>query len=221
MKLLPFALAAILLWSSPLASAPAAEAPSSWTNEWKRTDFSRASVDFDEIRSGGPSKDGIPAIDHPKYGAPGEVDNIGDQEPVITVTLNGEIRAYPVRILIWHEIANDVLGGVPVSITYCPLCNSAIVFDRNINDLVLTFGTSGMLRNSDFIMWDRQTETWWQQLTGEGIIGQLAGHKLTFIPAQIISWEDFKAANPKGQGYPGIRVWAVATVKIPTPDTTG
>ena len=104
-------------------------------------------------------------------------------EPVISFELNGDARAYPLQILMWHEIVNDTVGGTPVSVTFCPLCNSAIVFDRNFNDLVLTFGTSGMLRNSDLIMWDRQTETWWQQLTGEGIIGQLAGHKLTFIPA--------------------------------------
>lgn len=120
-------------------------------------------------------------------------------EPVISFELNGDARAYPLQILMWHEIVNDTVGGTPVSVTFCPLCNSAIVFDRNFNDLVLTFGTSGMLRNSDLIMWDRQTETWWQQLTGEGIIGQLAGHKLTFIPAQIISWQDFKSANPAGQ----------------------
>jgi hypothetical protein len=207
MKLLPFALAAILLWSSPLASAPAAEAPSSWTNEWKRTDFSRASVDFDEIRSGGPSKDGIPAIDHPKYGAPGEVDNIGDQEPVITVTLNGEIRAYPVRILIWHEITNDTLGGVPIAVTFCPLCNSALVFDRRVDGRVLDFGTTGKLRYSDLVMYDRQTESWWQQFTGEAIIGEMMGTLLTALPVRIESFERYKARAAEHKG---------ATVLVPT-----
>jgi len=191
------------------------------TGGWE-TDFSFHTVPFDSILSGGPPRDGIPPIDNPTFVEIKDADEwLETLEPVVSFELNGDARAYPLQILMWHEIVNDTVGGAPVSVTFCPLCNSAIVFDRNINDLVLTFGTSGMLRNSDLIMWDRQTETWWQQLTGEGIIGQLAGHKLTFIPAQIISWEDFKAANPKGQGYPGIRVWAVATVKIPTPDTTG
>jgi hypothetical protein len=191
------------------------------TGGWE-TDFSFHTVPFDSILSGGPPRDGIPPIDNPTFVEIKDADEwLETLEPVVSFELNGDARAYPLQILMWHEIVNDTVGGAPVSVTFCPLCNSAIVFDRNINDLVLTFGTSGMLRKSDLIMWDRQTETWWQQLTGEGIIGQLAGHKLTFIPAQIISWEDFKAANPKGQGYPGIRVWAVATVKIPTPDTTG
>ena len=191
------------------------------TGGWE-TDFSFHTVPFDSILSGGPPRDGIPPIDNPTFVEIKDADEwLETLEPVVSFELNGDARAYPLQILMWHEIVNCTVGGAPVSVTFCPLCNSAIVFDRNFNDLVLTFGTSGMLRNSDLIMWDRQTETWWQQLTGEGIIGQLAGHKLTFIPAQIISWEDFKAANPKGQGYPGIRVWAVATVKIPTLDTTG
>ena len=99
----------------------------------------------------------------------------------------GDVRAYPLQIMMWHEIVNDTVDGIPVAVTFCPLCNSAIVFDRRLNDQLHTFGTSGMLRNSDLIMWDGQTETWWQQLTGEGIIGQLAGNQLAFIPAQIIS----------------------------------
>ncbi len=136
MKFLPFVLAAIFLWVSPFASAPAAEPPSSWTHEWKKTDFSRSSIEFDEIMSGGPPKDGIPAIDQPTHRAPSEINNIGEQEPVITVTLNGETRAYPVRILIWHEIANDTLGGVPITVTFCPLCNSALVFDRRVDGQV-------------------------------------------------------------------------------------
>ena len=93
---------------------------------------------------------------------------------------------------------NDKVGGVPVAVTFCPLCNAAIVFDRRLDGVVYDFGTSGKLRNSDLIMWDRQTESWWQQFTGEAIVGELTGKKLTFIPASIISWEDFKVANPEG-----------------------
>ena len=207
MKFLPIVLAAVFIWVSPLANALAAEPPSSWTYEWKRTDFSRSSVDFDEIRTGGVSKDVITAIDQPKYRAPGEVENIGDQEPVITVTLNGEIRAYPVRILIWHEIANDTLGGVPIAVTFCPLCNSALVFDRRVDGRVLDFGTTGKLRNSDLVMCDRQTESWWQQFTGEAIIGQMTGTLLTALPSRVESFERFLARTA---GHEGV------TVLVPT-----
>lgn len=124
---------------------------------------------------------------------------IGDKERVISLEINGVTRAYPLQILTWHEIVNDELGGVPVAVTFCPLCNSAIAFDRRLDGVVYDFGTSGSLRYSDLIMWDRQTESWWQQLTGEAIIGELAGRRLNFLPAPIISWADFKAANPGSQ----------------------
>jgi hypothetical protein len=99
----------------------------------------------------------------------------------------------------WHEVANDVIGGKPVLVTFCPLCNSAIVFERTLDGVVLDFGVSGNLRNSDLIMWDRQTESWWQQLIGEGIIGELAGRQLTFLAAPIVSWADFRAEHPDGK----------------------
>ena len=207
MKLLPFVLAAIIIWLLPLASAFATEPPSSWTREWNKTDFSRSSIEFDEIRSGGPPKDGIPAIDRPEYRAPGEINNIGEQEPVITVTLNGETRAYPVRILIWHEIANDTLGGVPITITFCPLCNSALVFGRRIDGQTFDFGTTGKLRNSGLVMYDRQTESWWQQFTGEAIVGKMTGTLLTALPSRVESFERFKARSAENAG---------ATVLVPT-----
>jgi hypothetical protein len=206
MKFLPFVLAAIFLWVLPFASAPAAEPPSSWTHEWKKTDFSRSSIEFDEIMSGGPPKDGIPAIDQPTHRAPSEINNIGEQEPVITVTLNGETRAYPVRILIWHEIANDTLGGVPITVTFCPLCNSALVFDRRVDGQVFDFGTTGKLRNSDLVMYDRQTESWWQQFTGEAIVGKMTGALLTALPSRVESFERFRARTADDEG---------ATVLVP------
>ena len=167
------------------------------TRGWE-TDFSRHSVPYSEILSGGPPRDGIPPLDDPKFTTFQDANEwLGDQEPVIAFELNGDARAYPLQILIWHEIVNDVVGGMPVAVTFCPLCNSAIVFDRRLDGVVYDFGTSGKLRNSDLIMWDRQTESWWQQFTGEAIVGELTGKKLTFIPASIISWEDFKAANPE------------------------
>ncbi len=169
------------------------------TRGWK-TDFSRHTVPFTEILSGGPPRDGIPPIDEPKFIDFREADGyLGRLEPVISFELNGDVRAYPLSILTWHEIVNDVVGGVPVAVTFCPLCNSAIVFDRRLDGVVHRFGTSGNLRHSDLIMWDRATESWWQQLTGEAIVGQLAGKKLTFLPGPIISWKDFKDANPGGK----------------------
>jgi len=169
------------------------------TRGWK-TDFSRHTVPFTEILSGGPPRDGIPPIDQPKFIDFAEADRYLERlEPVISFELNGDVRAYPLQILTWHEIVNDVVGGVPVAVTFCPLCNSAIVFDRRLDGVVHRFGTSGNLRHSDLIMWDRETESWWQQLTGQAIVGQLAGKKLTFLPAPIISWEDFKDANPGGK----------------------
>ena len=154
-------------------------------------------VSFGEILSGGVPRDGIPPLDNPTFTSVEDANNwLEDLEPVISLEVNGEAKAYPLQILIWHEIVNDEIGGIPVSATFCPLCNSAIVFDRRLDGVVHDFGVSGKLRNSDLIMWDRQTETWWQQLTGDGIVGELAGKKLTFIPATIISWADFKAAHP-------------------------
>ena len=165
---------------------------------WK-TDFSRHTVPYSEILSGGPPRDGIPPVDDPKFITPEDASAwLGDQEPVIAFELNGDSRAYPLQILTLHEIVNDVVGGVPVAATFCPLCNAAIVFDRRLDGVVYDFGTSGNLRRSDLIMWDRQTESWWQQFTGEGIVGELAGKKLTILPASIISFSDFRAANPQG-----------------------
>ncbi|PKB62167.1 MAG: hypothetical protein BZY79_00015 [SAR202 cluster bacterium Casp-Chloro-G4] len=167
--------------------------------QWK-TDFSRHTVSYDEIMSGGPPRDGIPPIDNPMYASVANPpENMGANEPVIALEINGDARAYPLAILIWHEIVNDEVGGVPVSVTYCPLCNTAITFDRRVGEQVLDFGTSGMLRKSDLVMWDRQTESWWQQITGEAIVGELTGTKLTFIPAPLTSWKEFTEAYPDGQ----------------------
>ena len=169
------------------------------TGNWK-TDFSRYTVDYGEIFSGGVGRDGIPPIDNPSFVTVQEADGwLGDKEPVVLVEVNGEAKAYPIQILTWHEIVNDEIGGVPVSVTFCPLCNSAIAFDRRFEGAVLDFGVSGNLRNSDLIMYDRQTQSWWQQLTGEGIVGTLAGRELTILPASIIAWSDFKEANPDSQ----------------------
>lgn len=167
---------------------------------WPNTDFSKSSVDiFAEIKSGGPGKDGIPAINAPQFIAVRHETRLKPDEPVLTVELNGIKRAYPIRYLIWHEIVNDSFGALPVTVTYCPLCNSGLVFDGRLNGRELSFGVTGNLRNSDMVMYDHQTESWWQQFTGEGIVGDLTGAKLTQIPAWVESWQSFRDRNPDGQ----------------------
>ena len=163
------------------------------------TDFSRHTVPYSDIMSGGVPRDGIPPIYDPKYVTIEDSDTwIEDQEPVVALEVDGNARAYPLQILTWHEIANDIVGDIPVAVTFCPLCNSAIAFDRRLDGVVHTFGVSGNLRNSDLIMWDHETQTWWQQLTGEAIIGSLAGKRLSILPAPIVSYADFKQAHPEG-----------------------
>ena len=169
-----------------------------YTPVWE-TDFRFHTVPYDEIISGGVGRDGIPPIDDPTFVSVAEADEwLADAEPVIALELNGEAKAYPLQILTWHEIVNDEIAGVPVAATYCPLCNSAIVFDRTLDGTVYDFGVSGYLRNSDLVMWDRQTQSWWQQLTGEAIAGELAGAQLRFVPAQLVSWSAFAGQYPDG-----------------------
>ena len=167
---------------------------------WPDTDFCQHSVDYSEIFSGGPPPDGIPAIDEPKFESVEAADSWLEAEwPVMIFEKNGDVRAYPLTILIYHEIVNDVVGGEPVSLTFCPLCNATIAFDRTLPDgTVLDFGTTGNLRNSDLVMYDRQTQSWWQQFTGEAIVGELTGTQLEFLPSQIIAWNEFKENHPDG-----------------------
>jgi Protein of unknown function (DUF3179) len=149
-------------------------------------------------------RDVIKPIDGPGFWDHGQSKSVYfAHEPVISVVINGEARAYPLSILMFHEIVNDTVAGVPISATYCPLCNAAIVFDRRLSfggkDYLLDFGTTGMLRNSDLVMWDRQTETWWQQFTGEGLVGQLNGALLEIVPSMLISYETFFKSYPGGR----------------------
>jgi Protein of unknown function (DUF3179) len=179
--------------------------PTSWRLEWPCTDFSKHSVPFAGIKSGGPAKDGIPAIDAPRFErladgkATGSSATLGDTEPVIALSIGEDARAYPLRVLIWHEIANDAVGGTPVVVTYCPLCNAALVFERAVDGRVLDFGTTGKLRNSDLVMYDRQTESWWQQFTGEAIVGAMTGHRLRLIPSRLESFDRFRQRFPQGK----------------------
>lgn len=168
--------------------------------EFPKTDFDNRSIEFDDILSGGPPKDGIPSIDSPQFSSAEEASEwLGNQEPVVAYVDGGDARAYPLQILIYHEIVNDTVNDKPVTVTFCPLCNASIVFDRTIESQVLDFGTTGRLRNSDLIMYDRQSESWWQQFTGKGIIGKYNEVRLEKLPSLIVSFETFTDAYPDGK----------------------
>ncbi len=163
------------------------------------TDWEKHTIDYQELLPGGPSRDGIPSLDNPTFVSFAEASGtIGGIEPVIALEINGDARAYPLQILIWHEIVNDMVGDVPVVVTFCPLCNSAIVFDRRVDGQAFEFGTSGLLRYSDLVVYDRSTESLWQQFTGEGIVGEMVGRQLEFLPSSLVSYQDFQDAFPEG-----------------------
>lgn len=168
------------------------------TRNWS-TDFCNSNVDFAEILVGNPVKDGIPSLLDPQLESVDDAATwLSDRSPVIALEIDGEARAYPQAILMRHEIANDVVADVPVAVTFCPLCNSSITFDRRVDDVALDFGVSGFLRHSDLVMYDRQTESWWQQLTGEGLAGDYAGLLLDIVPSQVISFGNFAQRYPDG-----------------------
>ena len=168
------------------------------TEDWT-TDWERHTVPYDELV---PvlRRDGIRSIDEPSFETvDGAAEWLTEADPVMVVELEGEARAYPLRILTAHEIVNDRIGDIPIVVTYCPLCNSALVFDARFDGHDLAFGTSGWLRHSDLIMYDRTTNTLWQQFTGEGIVGEYAGERLTFLASSLVSFSDFQEAFPDGQ----------------------
>jgi hypothetical protein len=170
--------------------------PSPYESYWE-TDFCTSNVDYSEIRSGGVARDQIPPIDAPNFETVADAGEwLHDQSPIIALEINGEAKAYPLAVMTWHEIVNDELGGEKITVTFCPLCNSAIVFDRVVDGAELTFGVSGKLRNSDLVMWDRQTESWWQQFTGTGIVGFYTDTQLDFFPSQMISFGEFANRFP-------------------------
>jgi hypothetical protein len=165
-----------------------------------RTNREKRVVPLEEIIPGGPPPDGMPAIDRPAFVSPATAAAwLQPREPVLALEIAGDARAYPLQILMWHEIVNDVVGGVPVAVTYCPLCNSALVFERIVDGITLDFGTSGMLYKGDLVMYDRRTHSLWSQLEGRAIVGDLAGARLTAPPANTIAFEDWQSAHPAGK----------------------
>lgn len=203
LSLAPVCLLIALLMTPPLAELSMAQtlepSPSPQLRGW-RTNTEKRSIDLAELMSGGPPKDGIPALTQPKFVSAEEASHwLKPNEPVISLAVEGEAHAYPLQILIWHEIVNDQIAGIPVAVTFCPLCYSAVAFNRTIAGRVHTFGVSGFLRHSDMVMYDRETESLWQQITGEGLVGDWSGVKLKALPAQIVAFEQFVSAYPKGQ----------------------
>ncbi|WP_350332966.1 DUF3179 domain-containing protein [Coralliovum pocilloporae] len=191
-------IAAGLFVIATLSGAATSYSQGFMTHGWM-TDFNVSSVEMDEIVSGGPPRDGIPSIDDPRFVSATSEQTVQPKEPVIRLEINGDVRAYPLRIMTWHEIVNDTVGGVPVAVTYCPLCNSAIAFQRQLDGESVEFGTTGLLRKSDMIMYDRKTESWWQQFTGEAIVGKKTGDRLTMLPVTVESFELFRTAYPNGK----------------------
>lgn len=200
MRLTSLAVCAVAVLTGLGAAGPLAADPQFWRHEWPQTDFSVTTVpNWVEILSGGPPKDGIPALDDPVVIPVSDARDIEPAEPVIALEIAGQVpRAYPVRYLTWHEIVNDTPGGLPVAVTFCPLCNSALTFDRRVQGQVLSFGVTGKLRQSDMIMYDRQTQSWWQQATGTAIVGTMTGTELTLLPSWMESWQTFRSRNPAG-----------------------
>ncbi|UCB47153.1 MAG: DUF3179 domain-containing protein [Spirochaetota bacterium] len=153
-----------------------------------------------KIKSGGPPKDGIPSIDNPKFVSVEEADEwIADNELVLAIKYKGFKRVYPFQILVWHEIVNETIAGDPLLITYCPLCGSGIAFERKINGKEVEFGTSGKLYNSNLVMYDRKTDTYWTQIDGRAIVGELTGMELKAVSIDTVVWHDWKKVHPDSE----------------------
>jgi hypothetical protein len=168
---------ALLIALAPFGQTAAAQSAADWAIEFPRTDFSQATVALDEIQFDRARRDTIPPIDDPRFVPQADLAGLGALEPVISVVIGDAARAYPLRIMLWHEIVNDRIGGVPIFVTDCPLCNSGVVFDRRVDGRELDFGNAGRIRRFDMVLYDRQSESWWQQFSGTAIVGDLAGSK--------------------------------------------
>lgn len=199
--------------SEPTQQATSGTDPSAEAQfPWEVAEQPESLIPLEEIRSGGPPPDGIPPIDDPKFvSASGASEWLADREPVLSLVHEGVAKAYPLQILTWHEIANDTVAGDPITVTFCPLCNSAVAFDRRVettpevdemlgtDEAVLDFGTSGRLYRSNLVMYDRQTKSLWIQFTGRSVTGPFMRTELEEIPVQMVSWEDARAADPDVQ----------------------
>lgn len=190
----------LVLQGTKSSSLVHAQSNATSSSNWPEDNLNRTSVNLREFRSGGPGKDGIPSLTQPRFvRAFARSQSFTPGEPLIVYRDGKAVRGYPLSLLLWHEIVNDTVNGRSIAVTFCPLCNAAIVFDRRVDGRLLEFGVSGLLRNSDMIMYDRQTQSWWQQFTGECLAGKLAGQRLQIVPSELVSYLDFRKAYPGGQ----------------------
>jgi hypothetical protein len=162
-------------------------------------DLTGALVPAAQIAPGGPPRDGIPAIDRPKFVAAGDVRFLQGDDRVLGVVRNGIAKAYPVRILNWHEIVNDRFGGEHIAVTFCPLCGTGVAYLSEANGKPLSFGVSGLLYNSDVLVYDRQTQSLWSQILAQAVSGPLKGTKLTAVALTHTSWADWMKRHPDTQ----------------------
>ena len=192
-----FVLAAVLL----AGMSTAAEARS-WDTDILAETFGygpgdTGDVPYEEIQQGCGARDCIPSIDRPKFVPAAEADFISDSDLVLAIRIGDDARAYPIAILNYHEIVNDTIGGRPIAVTYCPLCGSGMAFDRAPGGKITEFGVSGLLRNNDLILYDRASESLWQQITGEAFAGPQSGSRLEAVPVTLTQWSRWKTAHPQ------------------------
>ena len=159
-------------------------------------DLSNATIPVNQIMHGGPPKDGIPAISNPKFVNADQAKHVKSDDRIVGINMDGIAKAYPISILNWHEIVNDEIDGQHFAITYCPLCGTAVAFDANIDGKVTEFGVSGLLYNSDVLLYDRNTESLWSQISSRSVAGVMVGAELKRLPISHTSWKDWKAKYP-------------------------
>ncbi|MBC8283085.1 MAG: DUF3179 domain-containing protein [Nitrospinae bacterium] len=162
-------------------------------------DYSKHSIPIDEISDGGPGKDGIPSIDNPRFLTVEEADSslMQNTDRILGFIHNDQARAYPIKILNWHEIVNDQVGGKNVVVTFCPLCGTGMVFDAHIKTQNLKFGVSGLLYQSDMLLYDHQTESLWSQIKSEAVTGPMTGTRLKLLASTHTDWGAWKKKHPK------------------------
>lgn len=178
----------------------AEDTPVADSKDWSLTDFSQYTVPLSEFVDSGLGKYGFASLDQPTFVSTLQAQQwLPDSDPVIAVSIQNKVKAYPLRILLYHEMVNDYLAGQAIAITYCPLCNAAMVFSREHDQQVLEFGISGKVYASNMIMYDRQAESWWLQFTGKGVVGKYTNDQLELLPSQIVSFDQFKQAFPDGK----------------------
>jgi len=184
----------IYLWATGLVFLLLSTANAESMNGFRLDD---ALIPVNDIKMGGPPRDGIPSLDKPVFVVAEEAKYLNDRDRVLGISIKGVARAYPIRILNYHEIVNDIVGGAAVVVSYCPLCGSGTAFEADINGRGYEFGVSGLLYNSDVLMYDRNTGSLWSQLMFQAVTGPMKGTRLQQLPLSHTSWKDWVNRHPK------------------------